>query len=209
MYQKGDKGKRKVGNIPDLTIKDNLPPLTKDTPSVVAEAQVEIQDQNEERMAEEVNIDNIDPESKNLFTMNVDTQDINIVVDKTYVYENVVKPAKQEQEQITLELTVDMSKADKEKEEVMKEVEPISIEAKQKIITEPSTSAMEFRSTKVTDILLDSIKKITTCNALSFKAICDTLPIFQFIALACKVDDIVGSIDKLDTLSKFVSSNIQ
>lgn len=29
------------------------------------------------------------------------------------------------------------------------------------------------------------------------------------IALACKVDHIVGSVSKLDTLSKFVSSNIQ
>lgn len=41
VYQKSDKGKNKVGGIPDLTIKDNLPPLAEDTPPVVAEKQVD------------------------------------------------------------------------------------------------------------------------------------------------------------------------
>lgn len=37
VYQKEDKGKSKVGNVPNFTIKDNLPPPTQDTPLVVAE----------------------------------------------------------------------------------------------------------------------------------------------------------------------------
>lgn len=95
--------------------------------------------------------------------------------------------------------------------EVVKVAERVSGEEK-KIIAEPSnspsTSTVDFRPTNVTDVLLDSIKKIIECNALAFKAIYESLPIFQMIAPACKVDHIVGSISKLDTLSEFISSNI-
>lgn len=58
----------------------------------MAKAPVEICDQHEERKLEEVKTNNIDPEWNILFTMNVDTQDINIVVDKTS--ENVEKKSK-------------------------------------------------------------------------------------------------------------------
>lgn len=44
-------------------------------------------------------------------------------------------------------------------------------------LTLPSTSTMDYRPTNVIDVLLDSIKKITKCNALAFKAIDATLPI--------------------------------
>lgn len=80
---------------------------------------------------------------------------------------------------------------------------------RRKSLQEPSTSTMDFKPTNVIDVLLDSIEKITKWNALAFKAIDDTLPILQMISLTCKVDNIVGSIGELDTLSKFISSNIQ
>lgn len=89
-------------------------------------------------------------------------------------------------------------------EQVFGEEKKITVEPS----TSPSTSTMDFRPTNVTDVLLDSIKKITKCNALAFKAIDEPLPILQMITPVCKVDHIFGSISKLDTLSKFISSNI-
>ncbi|XP_059066665.1 uncharacterized protein LOC131857899 [Cryptomeria japonica] len=75
--------------------KDNLPPPTNDTPPVVTEKQdekqakeqvkeqVEVEVEHEEEKIEEVNTENIDPESNILFTMNVVTQDINVIIDKS------------------------------------------------------------------------------------------------------------------------------
>lgn len=60
----------------------------------------------------------------------------------------------------------------------------------------------------MTNVLLDSIRRITDCNALAFKAIDDTLPILQMIASTCKIDHIEDSLGKLDTLSKFIASNV-
>lgn len=82
VYQKIDKGKGKVGNILDITVKDNLLPPAQDTPLVVEEAPTEMQNEPREDKSEEVKEDNIDPELEILFTMNVETQDINIVLDK-------------------------------------------------------------------------------------------------------------------------------
>lgn len=95
---------------------------------------------------------------------------------------------------------------ERNKEEVVKEIGQVSKE--KKVIAEPSTSTMNFRPTNVTDVLLDSIKRITYCNSLAFKAIDDTLPILKMIALACKIDHIDGYLGKLDTLSKFIASNM-
>lgn len=96
---------------------------------------------------------------------------------------------------------------DGNKEEVVKAIGQVSKE--KKVIIEPIPSIINFRPTNVIDVLLDYIKKIIECNALAFKSIDDTLPILQEIAPTCKVDNVVGSICKLDTLSKFISSNIQ
>lgn len=82
VYQKIDKGKSKIGNIPDIIVKDNLPPLAQDTPPIISEAPAQIDSQPEEEKSEEVTKDDINPESNILFTMKVDTQDINIVLDK-------------------------------------------------------------------------------------------------------------------------------
>lgn len=88
VYQKGDKGKNKVGSVPDLTIKDNLPPLTQNTPPATTEAQEEVQNQPIENTSEEEKaIDVVDPESNVLFTMKVDTQNINITIDDTSIPE--------------------------------------------------------------------------------------------------------------------------
>lgn len=80
VYQK-DKGKGKIGSVPNITIKDNLPPSTQDAPPVTVEAPTQTDNQPEEKV-EEMTRDDINPESAILFTMNVDTQDFNIVMDK-------------------------------------------------------------------------------------------------------------------------------
>lgn len=79
-YQK-DKGKSKIGNVPNIMVKDNLPPLTQDTPPIIAEAPVQTDSQPKEK-AEEMTQDDTNPESNILFTINVDTQDFNFVMDK-------------------------------------------------------------------------------------------------------------------------------
>lgn len=75
VYQKDkDKGKGKVGGIPNLKISDNLPPL-------VDTALVHIVDTP---ATDSVGIthDDTNPKSEILFTMNMDTQEVNNVVDK-------------------------------------------------------------------------------------------------------------------------------
>lgn len=237
VYQKIDKGNSKVGTVLDIIVKDNLSPPAQDTPPVVSEAPTEMQNENE-KISEEVKTNNVDSKSDILFTMNVDTQDINNVLDKEIAEEkkfealNVEKlesPVKtidtqqnieipvgiekeQEQKQSEPKVNKNEDKSENKEEKVDKEEVKVSGEEKKVIVepsTPPSTSTMDYKPTNVTDVLLDSIKKITECNALTFKAIDDSLPILQMIAPACKVDHIVGSIGKLDTLSKFISSNIQ
>ncbi|XP_059064822.1 uncharacterized protein LOC131856883 [Cryptomeria japonica] len=159
VYQKGDKGKNKVGSVPDLNIKHNLPPPAQDTPPAVAEAQAEVQNQPiEKTLEEEKATDAVFPDSNILFTMK------------------------------------------KSEEEKKDNAEPS---------TSPSSSILDFRPTSVIEVLLDSINKLMDCNALEFKTIDDSLPILQMIALEYKVDHIIGTIGKLDTLSKFISANIQ
>lgn len=66
---------------------------------------------------------------------------------------------------------------------------------------------IEFRPTNVTKVLLDSIKKITECNALAYKAIDDTIPILKLILPKCNMDN-KDSLSQLDTLSKYITANI-
>lgn len=54
---------------------------------------------------------------------------------------------------------------------------------------------------------MDSIKKITECNAQAYKAIDDTIPILKLIAPKCIVNN-KDSLGQLDTLSKFITDNI-
>lgn len=63
------------------------------------------------------------------------------------------------------------------------------------------TSMIEFRPMNMTEVLLDSIKKNTECNAQAYKAIDDTIPILKLIAPKCIVNN-KDSLGQLDTLSK-------
>lgn len=80
VYQK-DKCKGKIGSIPNITIKDNLPPPAQDTPPITTEVLVQPNSQPEDNV-EEMTQDDTNPDSNILFTMNVDTWDFNIVMDK-------------------------------------------------------------------------------------------------------------------------------
>lgn len=80
VYQK-DKGKRKIGSIPIIKVTDNIPPPTQDTQPLTLDITVH-KDNKPDKENEKVTHDDTNPDYKILFTMNVDTQDINIVVDK-------------------------------------------------------------------------------------------------------------------------------
>lgn len=80
VYQK-EKGKGKIGSVPDIMVKDNLPPPAHDTSQITAEAPTQTDSQPGEKVEEMTRVDT-NPESYILFTMNVDTQDFNIVMDK-------------------------------------------------------------------------------------------------------------------------------
>ncbi|XP_059066379.1 uncharacterized protein LOC131857696 [Cryptomeria japonica] len=161
VYKKIDKGKSKVGSVPDITIKDNLPPLAQDTPLVVSEAPAEKENESDkEKISEEVKTDNVDSESDILFTMNVDTQGINIVLDKETAKEkkfdaiNVEKPEspvknidnqqnieipagkEKEQEQTQLEPTVNKNEDKSEKKEEKVDKEEVKEEQPEKFETE-------------------------------------------------------------------------
>lgn len=82
VYQKTDKGKYKIGSVPDITVKDKLPPPAKDTPTIILEAPTQMDSQPKEEKVEEVTKDDINSELDIIFTMNVDTQDFNIVMEK-------------------------------------------------------------------------------------------------------------------------------
>lgn len=76
VYQKDkDKGKGKIGRVPNIKITDNLPPPPLDTASVHSEDPPVIN-------TEGVTHDDTNPKLEILFTMNVHTREVNIVVDK-------------------------------------------------------------------------------------------------------------------------------
>lgn len=81
LYQK-DEGEGKIGSVPDIIIKDNLSPLAQDTPPIIVEASTQTKSHPDKEKVEEITKDDTNPESDILFTMNVDTQEFNIVLDK-------------------------------------------------------------------------------------------------------------------------------
>lgn len=77
-----------------------------------------------------------------------------------------------------------------------------------KVVGQSSGSSLtEFRLTNITEVLLDSIKKITECNAQAYKAIDDTIPILKLIAPKCNVEN-KDSLSELDALSKYITNNL-
>lgn len=84
-----------------------------------------MQNQTEED-SKEVKADDIDLESNILFTMNVDTQDINIVLDKEIVEENKSKSANVEKPESPLKVvdTQQNVEIQTEKEQEQKKSEP-------------------------------------------------------------------------------------
>lgn len=71
-----DKGKGKVGSPPSLKITDNLPPPLSDTPLT------HTVDNQPTIKSMETPLEDTNPESHILYTMNIDTQEVSIVVDK-------------------------------------------------------------------------------------------------------------------------------
>ena len=69
-------------------------------------------------------------------------------------------------------------------------------------------SSSGYKSTNVTEVLLDSIKKITDCSSQAYKAIDDTIPILKVIAPNCNIDN-KDSLGQLDTLCKYITENIE
>lgn len=69
-------------------------------------------------------------------------------------------------------------------------------------------SSSRYKSTNVTKVLLDSIKKITNCSSQAYKAIDDTIPILKVIEPNYNIDN-KDSLGQLDTLCKNISENIE
>lgn len=83
VYQKDkDKGKGKIGGLPNIKVIDNLPPPIF-TPPIQIDATLAIEDV--ETPHEDTN-----PKLEILYTMNIDTQEVNIVVDKETTGETLV-----------------------------------------------------------------------------------------------------------------------
>lgn len=80
VYQK-DKGKCKIGGVPSIKVTDNIPPLAQDTPPLTSTSLVHTADPLD-MDTNSMTHDDTNPESEILFTMNVDTHNINIMVDK-------------------------------------------------------------------------------------------------------------------------------
>lgn len=77
VYQKDrDKGKGKEGGPLNLKITDNLPPPLSDTPPV------ELVNKQPATESMEAPLEDTNLESEVLYTMNIDTQEVNIMVDK-------------------------------------------------------------------------------------------------------------------------------
>lgn len=68
------------------------------------------------------------------------------------------------------------------------------------------SSLADYKSTNVTEVHLDSLKKIADCSSQAYKAIDDTIPILRMIAPKCNIDN-KDSLSQLDTLSKYITDN--
>lgn len=243
VYQKDkDKGKRKFGGPPSIKIIDNLPPPSQDTPLVTT-----IEDQSTDESVD-ISQEDTNPNSEVLNIVDVDTQKVNIVVDKDTtdktdmaseppVTDNTDntegKPTdsaiEQQAEQQTEQQVEQQAPA---QEQVNTEsVPPTAAEQNKPLLKEMETQTdlpevttrkdisptgriqsvgsltAGFKTTNVTEVLLDYIKKITDCSSQTYKAIDDTIPILKMIAPKCNVDN-KDSLSQLDTLSKYITDNI-
>lgn len=194
VYQKDkDKGKGKVGGPPSLKIKDNLSPPPLITPPVTTT--------EDKPIDESMGIEDTNPNPEVLYIVNIDTQKINIVLDKdttdktdmaseppvTNITDDIEKPIETEIDQQTESQAEQQAS---EQEQVHKETEPPETREKQKPLLKemetqtdlpkvttsmvtPSTSGIQnvgsssvgYKSTNVTEVLLDSLKKITDCSS--------------------------------------------
>lgn len=177
------------------------------------------------------------PDSEVLYTMNIDTQKVFIVVDKEstgktdvatgppatgsieekLAVDNTEKQVEQQapsQEQVHVE-TVPPTTSGQCKpflREMQTQIDLPEVTTSKEIthtngIQIVGSSIVEFRPTNVTKVLLDSIKKIIECSSQEYKAIDDTIPILKMIAPKCNVDN-KDSLNQLDTLSKYITNNI-
>lgn len=84
VYQKDiDKGKGKVGGPPSLEKNDNMPPPLLDTPPV------DTTDRKPAIESMKTPVEDTNPKSEILYTVNVDTQEVNVVVEKETTKDNV------------------------------------------------------------------------------------------------------------------------
>lgn len=240
VYQKErDKGKGKVGGPLRIKVKDNLSPLPQITSPVKT---------TEDQPADEsMNIKDTNPNPEVLYTVDVDTQKINIVVDKdtTGMTDMASKPPVTEQTDQTQEKPGDDNNTKKqtekqeekkglEQEQVQEQsheetVQPTTGEVHKPLLKkiQTQTDLLEIttslvtsstdgiqnvgsssagpKSTNVTEVLLDSIKRITDCSSQAYKAIDDTIPILKVIAPNYNIDN-KDSLGQLDTLCKYIST---
>lgn len=249
VYQKDkDKGKGKAGGPPSIKVKDNLLPPPPNTSPVIKNSQ-------DQPIVENMNVEDMNPNPEVLYIVDVDTQKINIVVDKdtTGKIDMTNKPPVTEQTDQTQDEPVDDNKEQQvdtqtetetekqiEKQEEKKaleqakvhmDIEPLTTGEDQKpllkemetqtdlpevttsLVTSTtdsiqnvgSTSA-SYKSTNVTEVLLDSIKRITDCSSQAYKAIDDTFPILKKLAPNCNIDS-KDSLSQIDILSQYITEN--
>lgn len=196
----------------------------------------------------DVSQEDINPNSEILYIVDVDTQKVNIVVDKDTTDKTDMASEPQTTDNIdNIEGNVEDDSIEKQKEtqterqakqqalkqeQVHVEIVPLAIGEKQKpflkemetqtdlqeVTTSMVTSSTNgiqnvgsfstgYKSTNVTEVLLDSLNKINDCSSQAYKAIDDTIPILKMIAPKCNIDN-KDSLSQLDTLSKYIIDNI-
>lgn len=69
------------------------------------------------------------------------------------------------------------------------------------------SSSVGFKATNVTEVLLDSIKRIADCNSQAYKAIDDTIPILKRLAPNYNIDN-KDSLSQIEILSKYINESI-
>lgn len=223
VYQKDkDKGKGKVGGPPSIKVKDNLPPPVK------------IAIPKNQPAAESMHAEDSNTNHEVLFTINVDTQNINITVDKDPSEKSDMAkepPVTGNTEQSTADTGKKMdSEAQTEKLTELKAPEQmplVSNEVGKPVLKEMQTQTdlpevntsmvtstdTQFvgspsKSTNVTEVLRESIKKIIDYSSQAYKAIDDSIPILKTIAPNCNIDN-KYSLGELDTLCKYISGNME
>lgn len=238
VYQKDkDKGKGKVGGPPSIKIKDNLSPPPLITP-LVTTTKDQPTDESMHVPQEDTN-----PNPEVLYTVDVDTQKVNIVIDKDTTGKTDMAsepPVADNTDNTEGKLTdgkIETQTKKQEKQQALEQeqahvqiVPPATREKQKPLLKEMETrtdlpkvttsmvtssigkiqnvgsSSVGYKSTNVTEVLLDSLKKITNCSSQAYKAIDDTIPILRMIAFKCNIDN-KDSLSQLDTLSKYIIDN--